>query len=93
MQNRIRKILLALTVLRTAACLSGCIRAEIDITVKKNGKADISLLMAADSSLAAFTEDDSFSLLSPEELENYTQEGFEIQEYVSGSYRSAWSAS
>ena len=81
--NRLKKIAalaLALCVLLTL--LTGCIRIEIGIDVKKNGKADVSLLYAVSDGLM----EDSSAGLSEEDIEEYENEGWSVEPYSKDGY-------
>jgi hypothetical protein len=65
--------------------LTGCIKVNIDITIKKNGKADISLLFAVQDSLTSLSEGESMTI-SEEEAEQYREEGWEVKDYAADGY-------
>ena len=80
-----KKFLRSLLAVVMTFSLSGCIRINIDINVKKNGKADITVLYATlDMSSVA---GNSGSLgLTPEQVEEYRSEGWTVEDYKEDEY-------
>ncbi|MDO4460276.1 MAG: hypothetical protein Q4C42_09435 [Clostridia bacterium] len=79
--NRFRKIILPLLTLLIAILLSGCVRLEADITIKKDGKADVSILMAYSDQLGSGS-----GSISEEEIAEYEAGGFIYEEYHEDGY-------
>ena len=64
--------------------LTGCMKIELDINVKSNGKADLCLLYAmADSAMDAGAGD---AALTPEDIEEYEKEGWTAEDYSQDGY-------
>ncbi|MBR2098304.1 MAG: hypothetical protein IJ926_01300 [Firmicutes bacterium] len=64
--------------------LTGCMKIELDINVKSNGKADLCLLYAmADSAMDAGGGD---AALTPEDIEEYEKEGWTAEDYSQDGY-------
>lgn len=73
---------LALTVCLMLVLLTGCIKIELDISIKSDGKADVSMIYAmADSAL-----DPGDSAMSPDDLAEYEQDGWSAEEYSQDGY-------
>ncbi|MBR5640851.1 MAG: hypothetical protein IKW92_01815 [Firmicutes bacterium] len=81
--NKSKKIMgLALTVCLMLVLLTGCVKIELDISIKSDGKADVSMIYAmADSAL-----DPGDSAMSPDELAEYEQDGWSAEEYSQDGY-------
>ena len=78
--RNISVLILALCLLLTL--LTGCMRIELDINIKNNGKADVSMLYAmADSTLDA-----GEAALDPEEIEEYESQGWTVEDYSQDGY-------
>jgi len=86
-KNRWRKIPIMLLLTATlVAMLTGCMRVGIDITLKSNGKADISMLYAFQDSLASMMDDGEDVGLNSEEIESFREQGAEVAEYAEDGY-------
>jgi hypothetical protein len=77
----LKRVSLCVLLALTASILSGCIRVDCDITVKDNGKADISVLFA----MQGMTEGEG-SLFDDEELAALRKEGWEVTDYAEDDY-------
>ncbi len=74
---------MALSLCLLLALLTGCMKIELDINVKSNGKADLCLLYAmADSAMDAGGD----ASLMPEDIEEYEKEGWTAEEYSQDGY-------
>ena len=74
---------MALSLCVLLVLLTGCMKIELDINVKSNGKADLSLLYAmADSALDAGGD----ASLTPEDIEEYEKDGWTAEEYSQDGY-------
>ena len=69
-----------------AVILTGCIRVNMDITMKSNGKADISILYAFQDSLASMMDDGEDVGLNSEEIESFREKGAEVTDYAEDGY-------
>ena len=69
-----------------AVMLTGCIRVNMDITMKSGGKADISMLYAFQDSLTAMMDDGEDVGLSSEEIEALREKGAEVADYAEDGY-------
>ncbi|WP_155839440.1 LppM family (lipo)protein [Butyrivibrio proteoclasticus] len=78
-------------------CLSGCVRYDANVKIKKNGKADVAVTVAMSSALSMdeyadyFDDeyDDEFSLSSgftDEQIEEFEDQGFEVEKYRKDGY-------
>jgi hypothetical protein len=75
---------MALSLCMLLALLTGCMKIELDINVKSNGKADLCLLYAmADSAMDAGGGD---AALTPEDIEEYEKEGWTAEDYSQDGY-------
>lgn len=81
MKKRIMTIVLLFTLM---VSLTGCIRIEADITVKRNGKADITLLYALNQSVGSFGGEESIDFT--DEAEELRQEGWDVDLYDEDGY-------
>ena len=81
-----KKILRSLLAAVMAVCLTGCIRVKIDIDVKKNGKADISVLYATQDGLSAMGGSTGPLGLTLEQAEEYRSEGWDVADYAEDNY-------
>ena len=82
-----KKLICSLLFIAVTVCLSGCIRVKVDITVKKNGKADITMLYAAQEALASMTDsEDTIFSMTPEKAEEYRKDGWDVAEYAEDGY-------
>ncbi|MBQ2094484.1 MAG: hypothetical protein II474_01150 [Firmicutes bacterium] len=74
---------MALSLCVLLVLLTGCMKIELDINVKSNGKADLCLLYAmADSAMDAGGD----ASLTPEDIEEYEKEGWTAEEYSQDGY-------
>ena len=74
-----KKIRAMLVFIICTMCLTGCVRFNTSITIKSNGKADVSMLMAmVDTSEYGYDEQ---SLMSDEERQEYIDQGWEVEDY------------
>ena len=80
-----KKILRSLLAVVMTVCLSGCLRVSVDINVKKNGKADVSILYAT-VDMSSMTSDGSSLGLTPEQVEEYRGEGWDVTDYKEDEY-------
>ncbi len=80
-----KKILCTLLAAVMALSLSGCIRVNIDINVKKNGKADITVLYAT-LDMSSVAGDNGSLGLTPEQVEEYRSEGWNVEDYKEDEY-------
>ena len=80
-----KRIIVFILLLVFAMSLTSCMRIEADITIKKNGKADMSLLYAIDQSMNSFGGDDT-NIDFTDEAERLEAEGWDVQLYSDGSY-------
>ena len=78
--KRFRTVLLALVCM---FCLSGCVRFNATIDVKKNGKVDVSMIYAAMS-----LEDYGYegNLFDESVVEGFKDDGWEVEPYSSGDF-------
>ena len=75
---------MALSLCMLLVLLTGCMKIELDINVKSNGKADLCLLYAmADSAMDAGGGD---AALTPEDIEEYEKEGWTAEDYSQDGY-------
>lgn len=83
-----KKVACFLPLLLCILCLTGCIRFNTTVTVKSNGKADISMLYASiDSSSYSGTEDKAATNeLKPELRQKYTDDGWVVEDYSEDGY-------
>ena len=86
MQNLRKHICLPMITLVLVLALTGCIRVNLDITIKSNGKADISFLYAFQDSLTSMMDDGEGVGMSAEEVEEYRTEGWEVKDYAAEGY-------
>ncbi len=85
MHTRMRKLWIAALFLIVSVCLSACVKAEFEVTIKENGKADISILYAFADSLAQYGDTGSMSM-EEEEMEEMRKEGWTVEEYSADGY-------
>ena len=81
----LRQLLLPLLALILAAVLTGCVRIDVDVTIRKDGKADITMIYAAQDTLASMGGTDGLSM-SEESLEELRSQGWEVKDYSAGGY-------
>ena len=87
-----KKRVLAVLAVLVAVMLTGCMRVNVGIDVKSDGKADISLLYAmSDELMSSFSDDEGDSesettALSPEEVKELEDEGWVYKEYKEDGY-------
>ena len=83
MRSYKKALCLSLILLILMFTLTGCIKMDVDITIKKNGKADVSLLYAVQNALQ---DSEIGSLIDDEDAEKYKEEGWTIADYSEGEY-------
>ena len=79
-----RKLLLMVSCLLMLCGLTGCVRFRANITIRENGKADLSMMYAISDTLTEL----SGGTVTPEEaeIEAYRAEGWQYEEYASDGY-------
>lgn len=80
-----RKNLLLFTLLILFVLLTGCVRADLDVKVNKDGSVDTTILFAMEKESYSFlqgTSDDPF----PEMKEDMESEGFTVEKYDDDEY-------
>ena len=86
-RNRIHKVLPLVLILALSLLLSGCLKMDIDMTIKSNGKADVSILYAAEDSMTEMSEGETESgVLSQEQIDEYKAKGWEVSDYAKDGY-------
>ncbi len=85
MHNRFKKLWIAVLCLLVSVCLSACVKAEFEITIKENGKADVSILYAFSDALAQYGDTDSM-MMSEEEAEEYRLDGWTVEDYSADGF-------
>lgn len=81
--NRTKKITaLALTLCLMLVLLTGCIKIELDISIRSDGKADVSMIYAmADAELG-----DGDSAMSDDDIKEYEEDGWTAEAYSEDGY-------
>lgn len=87
MKKAKRLILLTCLMAILSVCLTACIRIDIAMTIKRNGKLDISMLYAAQESMLAMLEAGDDFLYSQEDLEEFVRNGWTVEDYSAGGYK------
>ena len=86
MQALRKRLCLPLMLLALMFALTSCIRINMDITIKKDGKADVSLLFAVQDSLGSMAGNEEGLGLSEEEANKYRADGWEVKDYAADGY-------
>ena len=86
MQVLRKRLCLPLMLLALMFVLTSCIRINMDITIKKDGKADVSLLFAVQDSLGSMAGNEEGLGLSEEEANKYRADGWEVKDYAADGY-------
>ncbi len=81
----VKKLILAVMILAVAAGLAGCVRIEIGMNIHRNGKGDVSFVYALHDTVSSLAEDGS--ALSPDDLQKYKDEGWDVEDYSGGGYK------
>ena len=82
--RKARKIALMLIAVFCLACFTGCIRYNVTVDVKGNGKADLSMMYSSQVSGDDVTEDDKAT--NDKTIEDLKSKGWDCQEYREGEY-------
>ena len=80
-----RKIAALTLLLVMAVSLSSCMKMEVDITIKNNGKMDAKILYAVSEQVMAMAESDEFGY-SEEDLAEMKKNGWKVEEYREDGY-------
>ncbi len=83
MRNYKKALCLSLVLLMLTFLLTGCIRMNVDINIKKNGKADVTILYAVQEALQ---ESGTGSLIDDDEAEQYKKDGWTVNDYSDDNY-------
>ena len=86
MQVLRKRLCLPLMLLALMFVLTSCIRINMDITIKKDGKADVSMLFAVQDSLGSMAGNEEGLGLSEEEANKYRADGWEVKDYAADGY-------
>ena len=78
-----KKLILLITMLVTVLALNGCVRMEFNVTVKPNGKLDVSMLCAASDALGSFGDG---SMFDDEEMQQLEKDGYTVSKYSEDGY-------
>ncbi len=78
-----KSILIVLAMLILSALLTGCVRMSVDVTIKKNGKADLAMTVAMQEEVLEMSADADSVFEDMDELEG---EGWSVKEYREDDY-------
>ena len=80
----IKKAKVCITVLLSVICLTGCMRFNTTVTVKNNGKLDVSMLYAMmDMSDYGYDADS----MTESQMEGYKDQGWDVEEYNQDGFK------
>ena len=77
--KKIKALLLSFILIAT---ITGCVRFDATINVKRNGKMDIAISYA----MLDVTDREVGDILSEEQIEEYKDDGWDVEEYKDGGY-------
>lgn len=80
-----KRILAAIMLLMLAVSLTGCMKMEVDLNIKANGKMDAKILSAFNESMTSMAETDDIGY-SEEDLEKFRKNGWKVEEYNQDGY-------
>ncbi len=75
-----KRALMVLLALLLAVLLTGCVKMEMDVTVKMNGKIDASVLLAIDGSMGELSDLSEYGY-SSDDMEELREKGWDVQPY------------